>query len=106
MKSRTYLSRARRLWRSTQRITLFCPSMPHSFVPKLSLATSCLERQVGLRGISLALLALTLQGWAVLVMLGVWGVRVTIARASEASDLKMSKVCYRGEIHESTPDKA
>lgn len=64
-----------------------------------------LMRQVGLRGISLALLALTLQGWAALVMLGVWGVRVTIARATEASDLKMTKASYRAErraVHPAT----
>lgn len=53
-----------------------------------------MKRQVGLRGISLAVLALTLRGWAALVMLGVWGARVAIARATEASDLKMTKVCY------------
>eukprot|EP00903_Cladosiphon_okamuranus_P016215 g14962.t1 len=51
--------------------------------------------EVGLRGISLALLALTLQGWAALVMLGVWGVRVAIARATEVSDLKMTKVLIK-----------
>lgn len=32
-----------------------------------------------------------------LVVLGVWGVRVAIARITEASDLKMSKVCYGSE---------
>ncbi len=48
--------------------------------------------QVGLRGLSLALLALALQGWAVLVMLGVWGVRIAVARTTEASDLKWTKV--------------
>lgn len=64
----------------------------------------CPKPQVGLRGVSLALLALTLQGWAALVMLGVWGVRVTIARATEASDLKMTKVClYRAAKNELQP---
>lgn len=47
-----------------------------------------------MRGISLALLALALRGWAVLVMLGVWGVRVAVARATEASDLKWTKVSH------------
>lgn len=53
------------------------------------------KRQVGLRGISLAVLALALKGWAAVVMLGVWGTRVAIARATEASDLKMTKVYRR-----------
>lgn len=58
-----------------------------------SLKTVCANSdQVGLRGLSLALLALALQGWAVLVMLGVWGVRIAVARATEASDLKWTKV--------------
>lgn len=63
-------------------IRLFCMCMYTCYV----------KRQVGLRGISLAVLALALKGWAVAVMLGVWGTRVAIARATEASDLKMTKV--------------
>lgn len=38
------------------------------------------------------MLALTLQGWSALVMAGVWGTRVVIAKATEASDLKTTKV--------------
>ena len=33
-------------------------------------------------------------------MLGVWGVRVVIARATEASDLKMTKVCATAVVRE------
>lgn len=43
---------------------------------------------------SLAALALALRGWSALVMLGVWGTRVAIAKATEATDLKTTKVWF------------
>lgn len=58
--------------------------------------------KVGWRGMSLAVLASALEGWAALIMLAVWGVRVAIARATEASDLKTSKVSFKHLTPEQT----
>ncbi|CAM9349545.1 unnamed protein product, partial [Discosporangium mesarthrocarpum] len=51
--------------------------------------------EVGWRGISLALLALALRGWAALIMLAVWVARAAVARLTEVSDLKLTKLLIK-----------
>lgn len=41
---------------------------------------------------SLAVLALALGGWAALVLLAAWSIRFLVAKLTEASDIKTTKV--------------
>ncbi|CAM9155354.1 unnamed protein product [Ectocarpus fasciculatus] len=73
-----------------------CGASAHRWLMLLSLwVFHVCEASVGLRGLSLSMLALTLRGWSALVMAGVWGARVAIAKATEASDLKTTKVLIK-----------